>query len=256
MRTLSADRWFYSSRKIWQSKNDWFGRQYYSLIPTGISPRKVVQAIIQWKLPCHALSVVVVYMIHHFLRENYPFPPFFASPPDFGGNCLYPFFCIRQTFPGFREASRLQLAIRKVYRGIFRGSDLRTSLVWWSILDDLLHFPRRNSSHANEAVLAQVSKEAVKSLIIYCTGRYFFVTKRGKIGIGPRNMELGDSVCSLFGCSVPFIIRPATEIGRYRLLGDAYVHGIMDGELFEKVENGDSFRPVVDRIRPQNFTLA
>jgi hypothetical protein len=222
-------------------------------MPTDISPRKIVQTIIQWALSIQALNVAVVYTLfgNRFLRENFPFGYFFFLPPTF--HYLLPLVLfVNSTVPGFRDASRLQLAILKVYQGIFQGSGLQTRLLWWSILNDLLHLPRRNPSHANEAILAQVLKEAVKPLIIYCTGRYFLVTKRGKIGIGPRNIEPGDSVCSLFGCSVPFILRPGTEIGTYRLLGETYVDGIMDEELFQQAENGDGITPAHDWVRLQN----
>jgi hypothetical protein len=40
----------------------------------------------------------------------------------------------------------------------------------------------------------------------------------------------GDVIAVLLGGTVPFLLR---EDGHnYRLIGDCYVHGIMDGELF------------------------
>jgi hypothetical protein len=48
------------------------------------------------------------------------------------------------------------------------------------------------------------------------------------MGLGPNAMQTGDVVCILFGCKVPYILRPVD--GHYLLVGDAYIHGIMDGE--------------------------
>ena len=58
--------------------------------------------------------------------------------------------------------------------------------------------------------------------------RALFSTERGYIGLGPPHCRPGDLVCILFGGEVPFVLRPVG--GRYQLVGDAYVHGIMEGE--------------------------
>ena len=58
-----------------------------------------------------------------------------------------------------------------------------------------------------------------------------FITERGYIGLGPRYLQPGDAVCVLFGARVPHVLRPRTEGQRgYLFVGEAYVHGIMDGE--------------------------
>lgn len=66
--------------------------------------------------------------------------------------------------------------------------------------------------------------------------RRFFVTKKGYIGIGPACMQEGDRVCLLSGAIVPFILRPDGD--QHKLIGEAYVHGIMRGEACERHENG------------------
>lgn len=63
--------------------------------------------------------------------------------------------------------------------------------------------------------------------------RCFFVTSKGYMGLGPNAMQIGDIVCVLFGCKVPFILRPMG--GYYLLVGDSYIHGIMDGEAMAAV---------------------
>ncbi|KAI5917018.1 heterokaryon incompatibility protein-domain-containing protein [Camillea tinctor] len=101
-------------------------------------------------------------------------------------------------------------------------------------------------------------------------GRRFFVTRRGYLGVGPAGMAAGDQVFLLCGSQVPFVLRDDPrvracrgakletlfsnaeqtyiEAGKgakqmkaettchsshadcYSVVGDAYVHGIMDGE--------------------------
>ncbi|KAI1748758.1 heterokaryon incompatibility protein-domain-containing protein [Xylaria castorea] len=60
-----------------------------------------------------------------------------------------------------------------------------------------------------------------------CRNRALLLTKRGYLGLGPA-CQVGDHVCILRGGEVPFILRPIN--GHFRLVGDAYIHGIMEGE--------------------------
>ncbi|KAE9375141.1 HET-domain-containing protein [Stipitochalara longipes BDJ] len=64
-------------------------------------------------------------------------------------------------------------------------------------------------------------------------GRRAFRTENGYVGLGPAGMTTGDNVCIIFGAQVPYVLRPDGK-GRYQLVGEAYIHGIMDGELIEK----------------------
>ncbi|KAM0426437.1 hypothetical protein ACHAPT_008128 [Fusarium lateritium] len=59
-----------------------------------------------------------------------------------------------------------------------------------------------------------------------------FLTSRGYVGLGPAAMEDGDLVVILYGSHVPFVLRPR-DGDKYQLLGEAYVHGIMDGEFMQ-----------------------
>ncbi|KAK8041668.1 hypothetical protein PG993_006191 [Apiospora rasikravindrae] len=79
-------------------------------------------------------------------------------------------------------------------------------------------------------------------------GKRFFVTEKGYIGWGPKSAEVGDSVSVLPGASVPFLVRKLIgEMARTgedgdavdcTLVGEAYVHGLMNGEALAAVERG------------------
>lgn len=64
--------------------------------------------------------------------------------------------------------------------------------------------------------------------------RVIFTTKRGLIGIGPPYMQSGDLICIIIGAQTPFLVRKvisATEQApMYEVVGDCYVHGLMNGE--------------------------
>jgi hypothetical protein len=91
--------------------------------------------------------------------------------------------------------------------------------------------------------------------------RQFFRSRKGYIGFGPAKCQEGDLVVVLAGGTVPYIIRPVSPSrqksmviqGRgenlneeellsnrwYTILGTAYVHGIMDGEAFEVLDENE-----------------
>jgi len=59
----------------------------------------------------------------------------------------------------------------------------------------------------------------------------FFVTEQGYLGLAQGVLAASDRVVVLFGTEMAFILRPV-ENGAHRIVGEAYVHGIMDGEFF------------------------
>lgn len=72
--------------------------------------------------------------------------------------------------------------------------------------------------------------------------RRFIRTQKGYIGFGPASCARGDSVMVLSGGKVPYVLRQRyiDREGRrfYRLLGDGYVQGIMDGEAYVGICSG------------------
>lgn len=52
-------------------------------------------------------------------------------------------------------------------------------------------------------------------------------------GLAPRGCEVSDIVCILLGCSVPVILSRGRSRPLYKIVGEAYVHGMMDGEAME-----------------------
>jgi hypothetical protein len=59
--------------------------------------------------------------------------------------------------------------------------------------------------------------------------RNIFVSSKGYLGLGPKRLEVEDVVTILDGVSIPMILRPKGS-GRFQLVGESYVPGIMDGE--------------------------
>jgi hypothetical protein len=81
------------------------------------------------------------------------------------------------------------------------------------------------------------------------TGRRFIKTRKGYIGWASEKCEEGDLVVVLAGGNVPYILHAESEVEIpehrggsfpcYSVLGDSYVHGIMDGVVFELLDKSD-----------------
>ncbi|MCJ1259517.1 hypothetical protein MMC24_007355 [Lignoscripta atroalba] len=67
--------------------------------------------------------------------------------------------------------------------------------------------------------------------------RAFVVTRNGHMGLVPEHAQEDDMVCVLFGCSVPVILRKRDD-GGFQLIGESYIHGMMDGAAMKDFENG------------------
>lgn len=61
-------------------------------------------------------------------------------------------------------------------------------------------------------------------------------------GLVPRQARVGDRLCVLYGLSVPIVLRElhgANDGRRWQLIGEAYVHGFMDGEAMSSGLSND-----------------
>lgn len=65
--------------------------------------------------------------------------------------------------------------------------------------------------------------------------RALVMTKHGMVGLAPAHAKPGDVICILRGGQTPFVLRPkgTSDDGAqlWELVGDCYVHGIMDGSF-------------------------
>lgn len=64
------------------------------------------------------------------------------------------------------------------------------------------------------------------------SGRCFFTTSEGYIGLAPRGAQPGDSVCVVLGCRHPMLLRSieSTSSQQWQIVGACFVPGLMSGE--------------------------
>ncbi|KAI0439565.1 heterokaryon incompatibility protein-domain-containing protein [Xylaria telfairii] len=77
-------------------------------------------------------------------------------------------------------------------------------------------------------------------------GRRPFKSNNGYVGLGPTDLAVGDTIAIPYGSPVPFAFREVKERedSTYRLVGELFVFGIMDGE-FMKVHRQETVLRIV-----------
>ncbi|KAJ4301353.1 hypothetical protein N0V90_003445 [Kalmusia sp. IMI 367209] len=83
----------------------------------------------------------------------------------------------------------------------------------------------------------------LKTISIFIRCLQVFTSRKGYIGLGPKNTRVGDTVHVFLGGNVPFMLRQitqqtstVTQEKNYEFLGNCYVQGIMDGEALDGVD--------------------
>ena len=85
------------------------------------------------------------------------------------------------------------------------------------------------------------------------SNRRFCLTNKGYMGLVPPATKEGDILCIILGADMPFLLRSAEKdkheadcgvksneeetenLPAYRLVGECYIHGIMDDEMMDVV---------------------
>ncbi|KAK3360698.1 heterokaryon incompatibility protein-domain-containing protein [Lasiosphaeria hispida] len=96
------------------------------------------------------------------------------------------------------------------------------------ILSEADIYQNENTTETEEMAAALLTRRKKVS-----SGRAIFRTDENYLGNGPRSVLPGDQVWVLAGAVVPIVLRRRGN-GRFTLVGEAFVHGIMRGEAFEK----------------------
>jgi hypothetical protein len=95
---------------------------------------------------------------------------------------------------------------------------------WEKLPKDDVEFVRKNMMHCTAFSNA---------VVMYTIGRGICLTEEGFVGRVPLAAEVGDRVAVLYGAEVPFFLKECGN-GMFKLVGECYIHGIMDGEFMRR----------------------
>lgn len=68
--------------------------------------------------------------------------------------------------------------------------------------------------------------------------RRLLVTHEGLVGAAPCRARDGDVVAILYGCSIPLVLRKVNDNEAWQVIGEAYMHGFMNGEISDLHKRG------------------
>lgn len=94
-------------------------------------------------------------------------------------------------------------------------------------------FPQSYGKSIGVGKIVQCLRLAMLSL----NQRALITTRTGYLGLAPNDVRSGDIVAILLGCNFPMVLRPCTK-NLYHVVGECYVHGLMDGEILRQKDEG------------------
>ena len=161
--------------------------------------------------PIHLRRTITPYKLHALLRK------WLVESSKIVGHCnaLYP----------NGEASID--AYKKILFAQNRGTSQDINAMYWMLVDFVSAPNLRNLLLRREQQTIIVDRYAPR--LVSIDGRTFFTTEMGYMGLGPAQLTIGDHICVFYGGNIPVVLRQDEE--EFVLLGQAYVHGIMDGEV-------------------------
>ena len=108
----------------------------------------------------------------------------------------------------------------------------------------------RDDSVVDHDVASTDPVAAYSGLLEQCAvGRKLGVTRMEHIAMVPAALRVGDAVALLYGAATPMVLREmecldgsAPGDGRWELVGECYVHEVMDGEALKGLTLSEIFR--------------
>ena len=97
-----------------------------------------------------------------------------------------------------------------------------------------------NETSAYEDPVRTAAFTGYHTALQYLYGLRPFISMHGYVGLAPKHALPGDKICVIFGAIVPFVLRKMPGKG-FELMGEAYVHGVMDGEAMDMGLNEEDF---------------
>jgi hypothetical protein len=122
-----------------------------------------------------------------------------------------------------RAERRATLSFAKGYEGLVQNCEFFQQNTLSSSLEE-------SKSRWERTKPLQAIGERYQSRMNAMRNKRPYVSQKGYVGMGPASTQPGDVIVVLMGGCVPYMFRPRGE-GKYFFLGEAYCHGIMDGEI-------------------------
>jgi hypothetical protein len=143
------------------------------------------------------------------------------------------------------------LAINDIGRGLFGLNDFfarnKSLRIFDRTLEELINGRRVPRLQRAKALMKmedhlfvlkndQAQREATLWVMRLLAWRRLVTTEGGYLGLVPTAARAGNIIVVVPGCDMPLVLRQDGEW--FRVLGEAHVHRIMEGEVLDMVEHG------------------
>ncbi|KAH8895495.1 hypothetical protein GQ53DRAFT_641965 [Thozetella sp. PMI_491] len=184
-----------------------------------------------------------------WLLKNDPMFPQLPFTPDrdraFGAIVAHAEQMALRLLPSYPTGESIRTAIWRTLaagRGWMRPDDLDSDRLaheawcaWRRDPFDNAWWPPRELDAAERAAIWPFQAVVLKT----SQGYRFGTTACGYMGLFPKECEFGDLIVVIPGAATPFVVRPGRSGGPFTLVGDCYIHGMMQGELLKPTRRGD-----------------
>lgn len=109
----------------------------------------------------------------------------------------------------------------------------------WNKIQEIKRFLEQDGTPEKIELDRQVMEFSESFRIAYF-GRRLFQTEKGYFGITSEMVEEGDRIWISSSSDTPLVLRPQRD-GEYILVGEAYIHGIMNGEAVGGSRSGRAY---------------
>jgi Heterokaryon incompatibility protein (HET) len=118
------------------------------------------------------------------------------------------------------------------------GMPRRGASVIWS-LNEIQDDEDDEDGDYNFSLAEYYLQHSLHNCRVATRGRSLFRTEKGYMGLAPDEVREGDLICVLFGGQLAYCLRRTDDKEEtYHLIGESYLHGIMDGEAMEDLAGG------------------
>jgi len=151
----------------------------------------------------------------------------------------------KEQYPGF-EDQRLREAFWRTLIGNRTSKEnpapsnlAKAFEMYEKCMADIIRNPDRIRNNAEIGLKEQeelISMSYFSHPLMRCwAGRRVCITMKGYIGIVPPRSEIGDKIVVFIGMQTPSVLRMGNGNGgmKHQNIGECYVHGLMNGEIFD-----------------------
>jgi hypothetical protein len=134
----------------------------------------------------------------------------------------------------------LRTLVADVLEGHKTGHSYERLKTMWACTQAWISCMRRDGDTSSlDAETQNTAHTFLDSVLHVCRFRRFFVAADDRLALGPDQVQTGDQILIIKDAHMPFVIREHGRSGVYKMLGPAYVRGLMMGQVPKMVAAGE-----------------